>query len=88
MAELRALVAGAGFRQVHIRITITPFRYPSVATYVQRYLSATPIASDIAAMDDPARTALLQDVTTALRAYVDDDGLVVPIEYHVVVAQT
>jgi hypothetical protein len=55
---------------------------------VQRYLSATPIASDIAAMDDPARTALLQDVTTALRAYVDDDGLVVPIEYHVVVAQT
>src|SRR5262244_1993552 len=76
MAELRALVAGAGLRQGHIRITINPFRYPSVAAYVQRYRSATPIASDIAAMDDPARTALLQEVTTALRAYVDDDGLV------------
>ena len=88
MAELRALVAGAGFRQVHIRITINPFRYPSVAAYVQRYRSATPIASDIAAMDDPARTALLQDVTTARRAYVDDDGLVVPMESHVVVAHT
>ncbi len=88
MAELRALVAGAGFRQVHIRITINPLRYPSVEAYVQRYLSATPIASDIAAMDDPARTALLQDVTTALRAYVDDDGLAAPMESHVVVAHT
>src|SRR2546427_3809211 len=88
MAKLRALVAGAGFRQVHIRITINPLRYPSVEAYVQRYLSATPIASDIAAMDDSARTALLQDITTALRAYVDDDGLAAPMESHVVVAHT
>ena len=88
MVELRALVAGAGFRQVHIRITTNPLRYPSVEAYVQRYLSATPIASDIAAIDDTARTALLQDVTTALRGYVDDDGLAVPMESHAVVAHT
>jgi ubiquinone/menaquinone biosynthesis C-methylase UbiE len=88
IAELHALVAGAGFRQVHIRITINPFRYPSVAAYVQRYLSATPIARDIVAMDDPARTALLQEVTTALHAYVDDEGLAVPMESHVMVAHT
>lgn len=87
-AELRALVAGAGFRQVHIRITIHPLRYASVEAYVQRYLSTTPIASDVAALGDAARTALLQDVTMALRAYVDDDGLAVPRESHVVVAQT
>ena len=87
-AELRALVAGAGFRVVHIRITTNPIRYPSLEAYVLGYLSATPIARDIAAMDDTARTALLQEVTTALREYVDDDGLAAPTESHVVVAQT
>lgn len=51
-------------------------------------LSATPIARDVAAMDDTARRALLQDVTTALRAYVDDDGLAAPTESQVVVAHT
>jgi hypothetical protein len=39
-------------------------------------------------MDDTARAALLQEVTTALRGYVDDDGLAAPTESHVVVAQT
>jgi SAM-dependent methyltransferase len=87
-AELRALVSGAGFWAVHIRITTNPIRYPSPEEYVLGYLSATPIARDVAAMDDTARTALLQEVTTALRAYVDDDGLAAPTESHVVVAHT
>jgi ubiquinone/menaquinone biosynthesis C-methylase UbiE len=88
MADLRALVAGAGFRAVHIRITTNPIRYPSLEEYVMMYLSATPIARDIVALDDTARTALLQDITTALRMYVDDDGLAAPTESHVVVAHT
>jgi SAM-dependent methyltransferase len=89
-AELRALVAGAGFRQVHIRITTNPIRYPSLEEYVLRYLHVyLSIAGDVAAMDDTARrTALLQDVTTALRTYVDDDGLAAPTESYVVVAHT
>jgi SAM-dependent methyltransferase len=87
-AELRALVAGAGFRKVRIRITTNLIRYPSLEEYVLGYLSATPIARDIAAMDDTARAALLQDVTTALRGSVDDDGLAAPTESHVVVAHT
>jgi len=87
-AELRALVAGAGFRAVRIRITTNPIRYPSPEEYVLGYLSATPIARDIAAMDDTARAALVREVTTALRGYVDDDGLAAPTESHVVLAQT
>jgi len=65
-----------------------PLRHPSLAGYVQRYLSASPMADDVAAMDDTRRTALLQDMQTALGAYIDDDGLVVPMESHVVVAHT
>jgi hypothetical protein len=82
------LVTGAGFREVHIRIMINPFRQPSMEEYVQRYLSASPMASDVAAMDDTRRTALLQDMQRMLGTYVDNDGLVVPIESHVVVAST
>jgi SAM-dependent methyltransferase len=89
-ATLRALVVGAGFRQVHIRLTTNPLRYPSVEEYVLGYLRVfLSVASDVAAMmDDTRRTALLQDVTTALRADVDDDGLATPTESHVVVAHT
>ena len=39
-------------------------------------------------MDEAARRALLRDVSTALVHYVDDDGLAVPTESHVVVAHT
>jgi hypothetical protein len=38
-------------------------------------------------MNDKIRTAVLQHVTTALRAFIDDDGLAAPMESHVVVAQ-
>ena len=89
-AELRALIAGAGFREVHLRITTNPIRYPSLEEYVLRYLHVyLSVAGDITAMDDTARkTALLRDVTTALRADVDDDGLATPTESHVVVVHT
>ena len=86
--ELRALVGGAGFRQIHLRITTNLIRYPSPEAYVLGYLSVTPIAREIAALDDTARMALLQDVMTALRTYADDDGLAAPTESHVVVAHT
>ena len=87
-AALRALVAEAGFCAVRIRMTTNLIRYPSLEEYVLGYLSATPIARDIAAMDDADRAALLQEVTIALREYVDDDGLAAPTESHVVLAQT
>jgi len=89
-AALRALVAGAGFRQVHIRLTTNPLRYPSVEEYVRGYLHVfLSVVSDVAAMmDDTRRNALLQEVATALRTDVDDDGLATPTESHVVVAHT
>jgi len=89
-AALRALVAGAGFRQVHIRFTTNPLRYPSVEEYVRGYLHVfLSVVSDVAAMmDDTRRNALLQEVATALRTDVDDDGLATPTESHVVVAHT
>lgn len=88
-AELRSLVAAGGFRDVHIRMRTNLIRYQSIEEYVLGYLRVfLSVASDVAAMmDDKIRTALLQDVTTALRTFIDDDGLAVPMESHVVMAR-
>lgn len=86
--ELRRLVSSAGFRDVCLRITLHPTRYSSVEEYTLGYLSATPVAEAVAAMAEAARRALLDDVSTALAGYVDDDGLAAPTESHVVVAHT
>ena len=88
-AELRTFAIGAGFRDVHIRIRTNLIRYQSLEEYVLGYLRVfLSVASDVAAMtDDTIRRALLQDVTAALRGFIDDDGLAVPMESHVVVAR-
>jgi hypothetical protein len=42
----------------------------------------------VAALDASARTALLEDVRSALRPYTDDTGIAVPNEAHVAVGHT
>jgi ubiquinone/menaquinone biosynthesis C-methylase UbiE len=84
--ELRALVGAAGFRTIRVRIDSQMIRYPSLDEFVPGYLSATPVAGMIAKLDQSTRAAILQEVKTSLRPYVDDDGLAAPIEAHVLVA--
>jgi hypothetical protein len=54
--------------------------------FVLGYLSGTPMAGAVAALDDKTRTAMVQHVRTSLRAYVDDDGMAAPWEAHLVTA--
>lgn len=84
---VRALCTRTGFRTVHLRIESRMIRYPALEVLLPGFLSATPAAAAIAALEDTTRTALFQEVTTRVQAYVDDDGLAVPMEAHVVVAE-
>jgi hypothetical protein len=84
---LRGLVTAAGFQNVHVRIEMTVIRQRALDAFVAGYLAATPAASAIAALDETVRTAILGDVKTALRAYLDDDGLAAPLTFHVVTAR-
>jgi ubiquinone/menaquinone biosynthesis C-methylase UbiE len=84
---LRALVADAGFRDIHVQIRTHPIRFASVEAYTLGFLSATPIASEIAAMEEPVRTRMIQDVAAALHPFVNDEGLAAPAEDHVVLAR-
>ena len=86
-ADVRAFVADAGFHDIHIQIRTHLIRFPSVDAYTLGFLSATTIASEVAAMEEMARTRMVQEIVAALHPFVDDDGLAAPAEDHVVLAR-
>lgn len=85
--ELRALVTAAGFRDVRIQIRIRSVRYPSFEQMLWREAASSPLAGPLGRLDDAARGRLVAEIADALAAYVDDDGIVLPIEAHVVLAR-
>ena len=86
--EIRALIVEAGFHEIRIRIRSRLTRYPSLGEYVLGYLSGTPMAGAVATLDETTRTAMAEHVCTALRAYVDDEGMAAPWEAHLVTAHS
>jgi ubiquinone/menaquinone biosynthesis C-methylase UbiE len=84
--ELRALLLGTGLREVRIRINIRELRLPSVEEFLPRQLAAMPMAEAVAAAGEAAQAALVREMSTALQAYRDDEGVAVPMEAHIAVA--
>jgi ubiquinone/menaquinone biosynthesis C-methylase UbiE len=84
--DLRTLVHDAGFDDASVTIEIGPVRYPSVAEFVRREAASSPLAEPIAAVEQEVRDEMIQEVEDALRAYIDDEGIVSPMESYVVTA--
>ena len=63
-------------------------RAPALLDFLPGYFSATPMASAIAALDSSARVAMIREIDAAVRVYVDDSGLAVPVECNVVTARS
>ncbi|WP_458206832.1 methyltransferase domain-containing protein [Haladaptatus sp. NG-SE-30] len=87
MNELRDLVSDAGFHDVSITIGIEPMRYPSPEEFVRREAASSPLAGPLGGLERDVREALVRDVEETLREYTDDDGIIFPMEAHVVVAR-
>ena len=85
--ELRALIAGAGFREVRIFLGVGPVRYPSVEEFLRWEGASSPLAGPIGALRDDVREALIRDVGEALRTYTDDEGIVFPTETYLAAAR-
>jgi len=85
-AQLHSLVASVGFRNVRVRPTIATTKLPLPEEFVPGHLAALPIAQTIAQLSRDRRAALIQDMTHALRAYIDGEQLTVPAGVHVVTA--
>jgi ubiquinone/menaquinone biosynthesis C-methylase UbiE len=83
--ELRGLLAGAGFRDVRVRTLAETARFPSPEALVEAQLAATPL-STLGTLTDEARWAVARDVRAALRPYLHDGELAVPMEAHVALA--
>lgn len=89
-AELRKLVAAAGFGDIKIATVTQTLRFPSVSDWVHIQLSAGPLATLLNGLD-PARVesvvnAVVADVQVALAAHSGPDGLAFPQEAHVLLA--
>lgn len=84
--ELHALAQDAGFDESAVTIEISSVRYPSVSEFVRREAASSPLAGSLEALDRDVREALIQDVAGALSDYVDDRGIVIPLESHVLIA--
>jgi len=84
---LRTSIREGGFRESRIRIAVRLLRIQRVEEFILGQLAATPVAGAVAALAVSAREALLSDISETLRAYRDDEGVAVPLEAHVVVAQ-
>lgn len=84
--ELHGLVASAGFSNVRVRPTIEMTKLPLPGEFVPGHLGALPMAQATARLAPERRAAILEDMTAALRAYIDGEQLTVPAGAHVVTA--
>ncbi len=80
VADLRAMLADAGLRDVQVRIVCGGERYPSAAEMLRREVASSPLAGPLGALDTAVRDALVRDLEDALAEHTDDDGVVVPFQ--------
>ena len=85
--ELHALAEDAGFGEPVVTIQISSVRYPSVEEFVRREAASSPLAGLLGSLDRDVRETLLEDVEEVLQDYIDDQGIVIPLDSHVLVSQ-
>ena len=85
--QLYAVMREAGLHALDVQVSTMPIRLGANATDLLGYLSALPVGSAMAAMDDTARRAMLQEVLTALTPFVEAEAFVIPATSHVVLAR-
>lgn len=84
---LRELVTNAGFSAARMRIHLFAVRFASIQEFFDDEVAATPLAQSIPDLPEATRRAMVRDLTEALADYTDDDGVVFPIESHIVRAE-
>jgi hypothetical protein len=75
---LRALLAAAGFRNIHLDHITLLMRHATPAAFIPGQLAATPLAGAVAALGPASQHALVADILATLQPYLDAEGLTVP----------
>ena len=84
---IRMIGREAGFDDVSVTIEIGDVRYPSAEEFVRREAASSPLAEPITAVKQEIRNELIRTVEDSLHAYIDDEGIVSPMESYVVTAE-
>jgi ubiquinone/menaquinone biosynthesis C-methylase UbiE len=86
-ASLRSAISAAGFKSVEVQIDTVTRRLLGAETSVPGLLASTPIAGDIAALDEARLADLVGEVSAKLERFMDGRELVVPQPTQVGVAR-
>jgi SAM-dependent methyltransferase len=85
--EFRGLFRQAGFHTARIRSDVRMVRFASPEAFVHYQVAGSPLANHVAQVGEAVQQALVQEVSAAMPAYMDDAGLAFPIEAHIVIAE-
>ncbi len=81
---LRDLLEAAGFREVQIRRAERMARFPSQDDFTTYVVMGSVLGRTGVKVSDEALKALIEDVNETLRPYVQPDGLIFPMQAHLV----
>jgi ubiquinone/menaquinone biosynthesis C-methylase UbiE len=86
--ELGRLVTNAGFRDVVVQSARRFVRYDSVEEFLRIRALTTPPGDPLKRVDDATHHAIFEDVSFALQEYVSHDGLIFPMDTHLLTARS
>ena len=81
--ELRSLMADAGFRRPDARAHSTTLPLPPPEEFLWQYVASTPLATAVADLGEPARTAVAQDVIASWRPFTQESRLILELGFSV-----
>lgn len=84
--EIRALVTGAGFRDVAVRLDARVARFPSAEAMIRIMMEGTPLGAAMGKADPTVLQSVIAETTQSLSEYEDDQGLALPMQAWVVTA--
>jgi ubiquinone/menaquinone biosynthesis C-methylase UbiE len=80
-SELEALLERAGFDEISIQIRSRRVPLPPPEEFLAQYVSSTPLAPAVGALDDRTRAAFERDVVAGWRPFVGHDGaMILPLQ--------
>lgn len=84
---LKEMVSNAGFQDASVTIGLVTARFPSIPDFIQQELSSSPMSRLVATMDDQTRQAIARDTREGLSEYIDDHGVIHPLQTFLVEAR-
>ncbi len=85
--KLKILFTNTGFNSTKINIVIKQMNYFPFDEFVIGGIMATPFFKDIQQMQESKREEMLSQIYKLNQAYIDDNGLVAPLESYIVSAK-